>query len=133
MSERRSIEVEGLDHGAMPIPAGSRVGPLICSSGISGTASATGTLPADGREQVRLVFENLQKFLAAAGAELADVARVGVLLEDPALRDAVNAEWVILFPDPGDRPARHTTVRDLPGAMLVQIEVIAFCQSHVHS
>lgn len=127
MTGGRSIEVEGLGHGEMPIPMGSRIGPLVCSSGISGVDARTGRLPADGAEQVRLVFVNLRAFLAAAGATPGDVARVGVLLQEPSLRDVVNACWVALFPDAADRPARHTTVRELPGDMLVQIEVIAFC------
>lgn len=131
MTARRSVEVDGLGHGDMPIPMGSRIGPLVCSSGISGTDARTGRLPADGAEQVRGVFANLEAFLTAAGAVPDDVARVGVLLQEPALRDTVNACWVAMFPDAASRPARHTTVRDLPGEMLVQVEVIAFCRGDV--
>jgi enamine deaminase RidA (YjgF/YER057c/UK114 family) len=67
------------------------------------------------------VFANLVTFLANAGAGLADVVRVGVLLQDPDLRADINERWLALFPDAGDRPARHTTVRDLPGQMVVQL------------
>lgn len=129
MSDRRSIEVEGVGHGANPIPFGSRVGPLVCSSGIMGADPATGKVPADGAEQVRLVFQNLVSFLTAAGATPEDVARVGVLLGDPSLRAAINEEWLKLFPDPDSRPARHTTVRELAGGMVVQLEVMAWVGS----
>lgn len=122
----RSVEIEGLSHGGNPIPMGARVGPLVCSSGLMGADPATGQVPEDGREQVRLVFDNLVTFLANAGAGLGDVARVGVLLQDPGLRADINERWVTLFPGAGDRPARHTTVRDLPGQMVVQLEVIAY-------
>lgn len=130
MTAPRSIEVDGLHHGGVPIPTGSRVGPLVCSGGISGVDRATGELPPNGVEQVRLAFANLLAFLAAAGAGAGDLVRVGVLLHDAALRAAVNVEWVALFPDPADRPARHTTVHDLAGGMLVQLEVIAYCVGH---
>jgi 2-iminobutanoate/2-iminopropanoate deaminase len=105
---------------------GSRVGPLVCSSAIMGTDRATGKVPADAAEQVRLVFGNLRAFLAAAGVGAEHVARVGVLLGDSSVRGTVNEEWTAMFPDPASRPARHTTVKELPNAMAIQLEVIAF-------
>lgn len=60
------------------------------------------------------VFSNLVTFLANAGTSLADVVRVGVLLQDPGLRADINERWLALFPDAGDRPTRHTAVRDPP-------------------
>ena len=45
-------------------------------------------------------------------------------------REALNVEWIKCFPDEHDRPARHTLVKtDLPGGMLMQIEIIAVIQS----
>lgn len=128
MTKRRSIEIAGLGHGKNPIPMGSRVGNLVCSSGIMGADPSTGTLPEDGAEQIRLVFENLRAFLKAAGVEPDDVARVGVLLAEPKLRQDLNAEWIKMFPDAGSRPARHTTVRELPNSMVVQLEIIALAE-----
>jgi predicted dehydrogenase len=43
----RSIEVEGVSHGAAPIPMGARVGNMIFSSGIMGKDPATDKLPED--------------------------------------------------------------------------------------
>lgn len=126
MNHRVSIEVEGLGHGTNPIPMGARVGPLICSSGIMGADRSTGSLPSEGREQVRLVFDNLRQFLDAAGVSPDDLVRVGVLLAVPSLRSAVNEEWVAMFPEEESRPARHTTLRELPNDMVVQLEVIAY-------
>lgn len=126
MTSRRSIEVDGIAHGNNPIPMGARVGPLVCSSGIMGADPATGDLPTDGREQVRLVFANLRSFLAAAGAGPEHVVKVDVLLADPALRSALNEEWMAMFPDRDSRPARHTTIRDLANAMVIQLEIMAF-------
>lgn len=126
MVARQAIEVEGLGHGTNPIPTGARVGPLICSSAIMGANLATGAVPEEGLEQVRLVFENMRRFLSQAGAEPDDVVRVGVLLSAPELRGALNEEWVAMFPEESSRPARHTTLRDLANGMVVQLEVIAY-------
>ena len=71
----RSIDVPGASHNA-PIPAGARVGPLLCSSGISGKDPVTGQLPADPAAQVKAAFANLQALLTAGGAKLSDVVEV---------------------------------------------------------
>lgn len=125
---RRSIHLPKVGHKA-PIPMGARVGPLLCSSAISGKDPASGELPADGALQTAHAFANLRALLAAGGATLADVARLSVTLADEALRDAVNAQWLACFPDADDRPARHITVAELGHGMQVQLEVIAWVQA----
>jgi len=124
---RRSIEVEGFSHGAQPIPAASRVGPLIMSGGISGLDAGTGKIPDDVQDQARLMFANLRLILQAAGASLDDVARMTVFVKVPEARAAVNVEWRAAFPDAASRPARHTLQNDhLPLNMLVQCDVTAW-------
>lgn len=126
MSRRpRSIEIPGLGHRGAPIPMGARVGNTIYSSGIPGADVATGQLAEGGAAQVRHAFANLRALLGAGGATLEDVVRVTVYLKDNSLREAINAEWVACFPDPHDRPARHTLMYDLQNGMLVQLEVVA--------
>lgn len=122
----RSLDVEGISHGAAPIPMGARVGPLLCSSGIPGLDPQTGKLPASAAEQARHAFANLKTLLAQGGATLKDVAKLTVYIKDNQARDSVNAEWVQCFPDPHDRPARHTLVYDLQHGMLLQLEVVAY-------
>ena len=122
---KRSLDVSGAGHNA-PIPLGARVGPLICSSGISGKDPATGALPADAAEQVRMAFANMDALLAAGGATLAHVAKLHITLHDNAVRDAINTEWLARFPDPQDRPARHIVQHALQHGMALQIEVTAF-------
>lgn len=107
---------------------GARVGNIVYSSGIMGKDPATDTLPADGASQARFMFQNLRSLLANAGATLDDVVRVTAYVKDNGQREALNAEWTRCFPDPHDRPARHTQVVDLPGNMLVQIEAVAVIQ-----
>jgi 2-iminobutanoate/2-iminopropanoate deaminase len=104
---------------------GARVGSTLYSSGIPGIDPSTGRLPADAASQARFAFENMRALLSNGGAALDDVVRVTVYLKDNAAREHVNAEWLKCFPDPHDRPARHTLIYDLQAGMLLQLEVIA--------
>lgn len=121
----RSLEVPGVSHGTAPIPMGARVGNVIYSSGIMGKDPATDTLPADVSSQARFAFQNMRSLLAAGGAGLEHVVRMTVYIKDDSARAAVNEQWLQCFPDPHDRPARHTLVYNLPGGMLVQLEIVA--------
>ncbi|WP_332790606.1 RidA family protein [Sphingomonas sp. GB1N7] len=124
---RRSIDVEGFNHGVQPIPAASRVGNLVATGGVHGMDPATGTLPDDVAEQARLMFWNLERIMRAAGAGMDSVARVTVYVKVPEARAAVNTQWLALFPDPASRPARHTLQNDhLPANMLVQCDALAW-------
>lgn len=121
----RSLEVPGVTHGAAPIPMGSRVGNMLFSSGVPGIDPATGKLPPEAASQAKFCFANLRSLLEAGGASLADVARVTVFVKDDSVREALNAEWLKAFPDPRDRPARHTLAHELRGGMLIQLEIVA--------
>ncbi len=121
----RSIEVPGVSHGSAPIPMGARVGNTLYSSGIPGVDPSTGKLAADAAAQARWAFEHMRSLLSAGGASLQDVVRMTVYLKDNAAREHINAEWLKCFPDPHDRPARHTLMHDLHNGMLLQLEVIA--------
>ena len=120
----RSIDVAGASHKA-PIPAAARVGPILCTSAVSGKDPVTGELPADIASQARNTFANLRAVLAAGGASMDDVVKFSVTITDNAVREAVNAEWLAAFPDPHDRPARHIVVADLQHGMRLQIEALA--------
>lgn len=126
VSRRRSIEVEGLHHGGVPIPMASRVGPLLVSSSILGQDPATGELPDDVAAQVALVFANVRRVLAAGGATTDHVAKLTFHVRDRSARAAIDEHWLAMFPDPAARPARHTVPGDLPPAFHVQCEVIAY-------
>lgn len=125
---KRSLQVAHIGHNA-PIPLGARVGALLCSSGITGKDPATGALPTDPIEQTRNAFANLEALLAAGGATLADVAKLTVYVKNNGLRDAINTEWLRCFPDPDDRPARHTLTHELQHGMALQLECLALVQT----
>lgn len=124
-NRRRSLEIPGVTHGAAPIPMGARVGNTIYSSGISGKDASTDTLPADIQTQARLAFQNMRTLLQVGGATLDDVVRMTVYLKEDAGREFLNREWLACFPDPHSRPARHVLIHALPGAMQIQLEIVA--------
>ena len=123
--KKRSLEIKGVSHGSAPIPMGARVGNMIFSSGIMGKDPATGSLPAHCAQQAKFAFQNMRSLLEVAGASLDNLARMTVFIKDDSARTAINEEWVKCFPDPHDRPARHVLVYDLPGGMLLQLEIVA--------
>lgn len=125
---RKSIEVEDFSHGNLPIPAGSRVGPLLVTGGIHGL-DLSGKEPGDASAQSKRMFGNLKSILEAGGASLEDVARITVYIKVPEVRSALNDDWIEAFPDKDTRPARHTLVNEqLPGSMLIQCDAIAFVE-----
>ncbi len=127
MSGRRSIEVEGFRHGAQPIPAASRVGPLVVTGSIFGLDRERGAIPDDAAEQVRLVFDNLAAIMTAAGGSLDSVAKLSFQVRESGIRPLVNDAWLACFPDAAARPARHVTANpDLAANILVQCEAIAW-------
>ena len=125
MGRRTALEVPGVTHGGAPIPMGVRIGNLIFSSGIMGKDPADDSLPDDPARQAELMFQNVRTLLEGAGASLDDVAHMTVFLKDNAYREHVNQEWLKMFPDEHDRPARHTLLWNLPGEMLMQCEIVA--------
>ena len=124
MTQRRSIHIPGMKHGAS-IPNGAALGNLIFSSAISGKDAKTGVLSPDPDEQAEAMFRNLRLFMETAGGTPANVGYMKVYLREEKLRDAVNKAWLKMFPDEHDRPARHALKAELRGDVLFQIEVIA--------
>jgi 2-iminobutanoate/2-iminopropanoate deaminase len=125
-TELRSIEVAGLSHGGMPIPVAAKRGGLLISGGISGTDPGSGDIPQDLDAEAAQVFANIGSVLSAAGMSAADLVKITFFVVDRAVRSSINGPWVELFPDPRDRPARHTLLQALPSGMRMQAEIVAF-------
>ena len=125
MNTRRSFEVEGLRH-VNPIPMGSIIGNLMMTSGIFGMDPETRHAPDDIEGQCRLMFENIRRVMSAAGGSPDDIIKIVLWARDRSFKDAVNKEWLAMFPDEGSRPARHTMMYDgFTGNILVQCELVA--------
>ncbi len=105
---RTSIEIESFTH-LNPIPAATRIGPLIESGIIPPFDSGVRVLPDSLEAMVDNLFLHMGNMLEAADAGWEDVIKITFFAEDPAgAKDAVNAVWVQKFPDPASRPSRHT-------------------------
>lgn len=121
---RTSVEAVGCEH-ATPIPAASRVGPLLASSVIVPFNVGTRAVPDDVGEQVGNVFQRMGLILASAGATWEEVARITFFTSGPGMRDEIDAVWVEHFPAPASRPARSTRIATLPSGMVIQCEFLA--------
>lgn len=105
---RKSIEIESFVH-LNPIPAATRIGPLIESSIIPAFNSGTRDLPDDVDDQIANLFLHMGNMLEGAGATWDDMAKITFFVAGGAdARTSLNGPWAEKFPDPDSRPSRHT-------------------------
>jgi 2-iminobutanoate/2-iminopropanoate deaminase len=124
MAKRKAVYVEGFGH-KNPIPAASRIGNVIASGIIYGLDVATGKPAATLDEQAKLMFHHLEAIIEAAGGTTDDIVKLTVWMADRSQREAVNREWLAMFPDPATRPARQAMQAELGGGILVQCDFLA--------
>ena len=101
----RLIETAEAPSHTGPVPQAVEAGGWIYVSALFGADPTTHAIPTDARDEAEQVFANLIAILAAAGAELTDVVRVGIVMR--ALqrdRPVFNQVWAERFGD--HRPAR---------------------------
>lgn len=124
MVHRESMHIPGLVRHKNPISHCTRVGNMLFSGGIIGY-DRDGALPDAFDEQVMNAFANMRVLVEGAGFELGQVGKVTVFMKDTSDRSAVNREWLAMFPEEHDRPARHAVKADFDGKVLVQLEIVA--------
>lgn len=129
MSSRVSIELPGFAH-ANPVPAASRIGPILFSGVLTGRDPVTHTLPASLESQCANVFRHVRALMEAADGTIDDIIKLTFWLDRYRDRDALNHEWTAMFPDPGCRPARQCMAAQLDGGTLVQCDVVAVMGEH---
>jgi 2-iminobutanoate/2-iminopropanoate deaminase len=104
-----------------PIPACVAIGNLILPSVIQGDPGVS----QEPEKQVEAAFRNMKTIVEAAGGTTDNIGRIIVYLKDFKHRELVNREWLKMFPNDNDRPARHVMQADLQGNILIQLDVIA--------
>ncbi len=97
----------------------------IFPSVIGGRDPKESAMSDDPNKQVPQAFLNMKNIIEAAGGTTDSIAKVIVYLKDFKHRDLVNKEWVKMFPNEDNRPARHTMQHDLAGKNFIQLDVIA--------
>jgi enamine deaminase RidA (YjgF/YER057c/UK114 family) len=121
---RHSVEVESFKH-ANPIPVASRIGSVLMSGVVTGRDARAGSMPATIEAQCAQMFRTVNDIVEAAGGTPANILKMTIWLRDAGNREALNQEWVKMFPDPESRPARHTFPLTGAGDALVQCDVTA--------
>ena len=88
-----------------PVPQAVESGGWIYVSALFGADPQTGRIPDDARAEAVQMFDNLQAILAAAGARLTDVVKVGIFMKQLQRdRPTFNQVWAEYFGE--HRPAR---------------------------
>lgn len=124
MSGRRSIDVPGFAHGN-PVPVASRIGPFLVSGALTGRDPETGEMPASLDAQCANAFGHVRALMDAAGASTDDIIKLTVLLADYRDREALNREWLAMFPDAASRPARQVLQASLDGGAAIHLDLMA--------
>ena len=99
------IYTDGAPSHTGPVPQAVTAGGWIYVSALFGADPSTHAIPIEARDEAEQVFANLVAILAAAGADLSDVVRVGIVMR--ALqrdRPVFNQVWAERFGE--HRPAR---------------------------
>jgi 2-iminobutanoate/2-iminopropanoate deaminase len=126
MKKRQVVKVTNApEHGENPIPICVKMGNMIFPSVIGGRDPQEPAISDDPNKQIPRAFVNMKNIIEAAGGTTDDIAKVIVYLKDFKHRELVNQEWLKMFPDEDNRPARHTMKHDLQGKNLIQLDVIA--------
>ena len=71
------------------------------------------------------MFAHVRSIVEAGGGTIDDILKITVWMKDRALREPVNREWLRMYPDPHNRPARQAMDADLSCGKLVQCDFIA--------
>jgi 2-iminobutanoate/2-iminopropanoate deaminase len=101
----RVIETPEAPSHTGPVPQAVESAGWIYVSALFGADPGTGALPDDPRAEAEQLFANLTAILAAAGAQLTDVVRVGIFMKQLQRdRPVFNEVWQERFGD--HRPAR---------------------------
>jgi 2-iminobutanoate/2-iminopropanoate deaminase len=124
MVKRKVVHLEGEGSHHNPIPVAVVLGNQILPSVIGGRNSAVPIEEDTPEKQVAYAFERMQKIIEASGGTLDGIGKITVHLKEFKHREFVNAEWIKMFPDANNRPARHVVQWDIPSTY-IQLDVIA--------
>lgn len=113
MSDRRSIEIEGLSH-LTAIPVATRIGPLVVSSVIAPFDPGTRNVPEGAPAQLTNIFGHIKAMLDEAGATWDHVAKLDFWAPSAEMRKEIDGHYLVVFPDEASRPSRHTHKGDGP-------------------
>ncbi|WP_203918024.1 RidA family protein [Rugosimonospora africana] len=119
------IHPEGFPVPAVPLSHATRAGDFVFVSGQTATAEGGGIYIGDFRREVTSALDNVEAVLAAAGARLDQVVKIGAFLSNATLFAPFNEVYRERFG--AAPPARTTVVLDFGHPdVRVEIEAIAY-------
>jgi len=127
MAKRQSIYTDAFAH-SNPIPAACRMGNLMLTGIINGIDPAKPDQPGTLEEQCALMFMRIAQVMEAAGGSTGHIVKLNVAVADVTQRAAINSEWLRMFPDPDNRPVRHTVQTELDRGKLIQCDIVAWIE-----
>ena len=119
---RKSISIPGFAHSS-PVPSASVKNGIITAGGMSGVDPETGILPPTLDEQCSNVFRHMRAVMEQAGGSVEDIIKVEVWLPSLADKEALNSQWLDMFPDAQSRPTRQA----FPGALDFGAGILIVC------
>ena len=122
--KRVSIHIPDFRH-KNPIPNAARIGNLVMSGIINGVDPQTGEVAEGLEAQCRFLFAHMRSIVEAAGGTTDDILKITVWMRDRSRREALNREWLAMFPDEAGRPARHSLQAELEGRLEIQCDFVA--------
>jgi 2-iminobutanoate/2-iminopropanoate deaminase len=130
MGRRKSIiAIEGFNHKNTPIPVATRVDNIVYTGGISGFDIDIDNFVEGPEAQAKLTFEYVRKTMEAAGGSVDDIVRMTFYVSAPEVRAIINKEWLAMFPDPEDRPARHVMAQAMPAHKFLVCDAVAVLEN----
>ncbi|MGE0005713.1 MAG: RidA family protein [Parvibaculaceae bacterium] len=119
--KRETIALDNVE--GLPLSDAVRFGDLVFVSGMVGFDGEGAIVGGGIAAETRQTFANIERVLARAGASLADVLKVNVVLTDAADFAAFNAAYREIFPQAP--PARVSMVAGLTIDARLEVDVIA--------
>ena len=109
MTKRETIPApKGFYHH--PIPLGAKIGNVIFSSDLSGRDPETGKIPPEAERQAENIFKHIRNLLQQVGGSPDNIIHLTLWIKEgkhEESMEALNKEWLKMFPDEKDRPARN--------------------------
>jgi enamine deaminase RidA (YjgF/YER057c/UK114 family) len=125
--QQSNHEIPGHGHHD-PIPMGARIGDLYASSGVSGVdpSSADSLEPVEGAAgQAHFGLGNIRALAEQGGLSAEAIGHITVLVQDYVDLPEIDAEWLAMFPDPNNRPARQVMQLGLQRRSRAQFHMLA--------
>jgi 2-iminobutanoate/2-iminopropanoate deaminase len=125
MAKRTTIYLDSFGH-KNPIPTACRIGNQVMSGIVYGLDPATGKPATTIEAQCELMFQHVRAIMEQAGGTIDDILKLTVWMMDRSQREPLNREWLKVFPDRNNRPARQTMqAAQLTPGILIQCDFVA--------